>query len=70
MMPDLNAQQEQQLWAAYRLILQWPKCDVQPASDDETQRDDRPAALGAQEADHADGTQPGREGTPVTERSA
>jgi hypothetical protein len=28
MTPDPNAQQERQLWAAYRLILSWPKRDV------------------------------------------
>ncbi len=47
MMPDPNSQAERQLWAAYRLILQWPKRDTQPAAptggepeQDETNRAD------------------------------
>ncbi len=43
MTPDPDTQDERQMWAAYRLILSWPKRD-------ETQRDDdqRHCAIDAQ----------------------
>ena len=58
MMPDPNSPAERQLWAAYRLILQWPKRDTQPIdpTDGESAQSD---------AEHTDSVQPDCEDVPV-----
>jgi hypothetical protein len=55
---DPQAQIERQLWAAYRLILQWPKRDGRPAEP----TGDEP---GQNEVDRADGARLDCEDVPV-----